>query len=274
LTSKAWNDNKVGAHHAIIPTARSMDGNKLSQNEQRIYALVARQYLLQFYGPFTYQEKQVVSQLAGGLFVAKQKDIIAEGWKGLFDKPQTPAKAQSDSTSTLPDVVKGDAINCIGAKVEEKQTSPPKHFTDATLLAAMTGIARYVSNPDIKKVLRETDGLGTEATRAGIIELLFKRQFLCRKGKQIHATEVGRQLANSLPEQMVLPDMTAHWESQLEAISEKTMSYEQFMQPLTEGLSDLINQVSGVSFTGMKGLGKQFKKRKATRKKLKPAIKS
>jgi DNA topoisomerase-3 len=273
MTSKAWNDNKVGAHHAIIPTARSMDGNKLSHNEQRIYALIARQYLMQFYGPFAYQEKQVVSEVAGGLFVAKQKDIVVEGWKKLFAKPQSPETEHNDCNSKLPDVVKGDAINCIDAKVEEKQTSPPKHFTDATLLAAMTGIARYVSNPDIKKVLRETDGLGTEATRAGIIELLFKRQFLHRKGKQIHATEVGRQLANSLPEQMVLPDMTAHWESQLEAISEKTMSYDQFMQPLTAGLNGLINQVSGVSFAGMKGLGKPFKKRKATKRRLKPAIK-
>ena len=273
ITSKAWNDNKVGAHHAIIPTARSMDGHKLSQNEQHIYALIARQYLLQFYPPFIYLEQKIVTQVAGGLFVAKQKDIITEGWKRLLAKPQSPEKGYTDATSKLPKVAKGDAINCVDAKLEEKQTSPPKHFTDATLLAAMTGIARYVSNPDIKKVLRETDGLGTEATRAGIIELLFKRQFLCRKGKQIHATEVGRQLANSLPEQMVLPDMTAHWESQLEAISEKTMSYDQFMQPLTAGLNGLINQVSGVSFASMKGLGKPFKKRKATKRRLKPAIK-
>jgi DNA topoisomerase-3 len=273
ITSKAWNDTKVGAHHAIIPTSRSMDGHKLSQNENNIYALIARQYLIQFYPSFVYTDKRVDSEVAGGLFVAKQKDIISEGWKGLFAKQNSPEIGDSCSTSKLPYVIKGDAIRCIDTKLDEKQTSPPKHFTDATLLAAMTGIARYVSNPEIKKVLRDTDGLGTEATRAGIIELLFKRQFLRRQGKEIYATEVGRQLANNLPQQMVLPDMTAHWESQLESISEKSMTYDQFMQPLTEDLSGLINQVTGVSFTGMKGLGKPFTQRKTTTKKFKPSIK-
>ena len=95
-------------------------------------------------------------------------------------------------------------------RVSGKQTSPPKHFSDATLLSAMTGIARYVTEPSIKKVLRDTDALGTEATRAGIIELLFKREFLTRKGKEIRATDVGRQLVIALAKQMVIPDMTAH----------------------------------------------------------------
>jgi DNA topoisomerase-3 len=122
-------------------------------------------------------------------------------------------------------------------------------------------------------VLRESDGLGTEAKRSGIIALLFKWKLLSRKSKEIHATEVGCQLVNSPPEQMVLPPMTAYWESQLEAISEKNMKYGQFMQPLTEGLSGLIDQVVDVNFSGMKGMGKKFMKRKATRKRAKPAAK-
>ena len=273
ITGKAWNDSKVSAHHAIIPTARSMDGTKLTKDEKSIYELVARQYIIQFYPPFEYAEKQIDSQVEGGLFVAKQKDVLADGWKSLFPKQSGPGKDNDFSSKKLPNVAKGDQVSCTDAKLDEKQTSPPKHFTDATLLAAMTGIARYVSNPAIKKVLRDTDGLGTEATRAGIIELLFKRQFLSRKGKEIRATEVGRQLVNSLPEKMVLPDMTAHWESQLEAISEKKLKYGQFMQPLTEGLSGLIEEVGSVSFSGMKGMGKKFVKRKVTRKRSKSAAK-
>jgi DNA topoisomerase-3 len=276
ITGKAWNDSKVGAHHAIIPTARSIDGNKLTKDESNVYELIARQYLIQFYPPFEYAQKQIDSEVAGGLFVAKQKDVLTEGWKALFPKPKSPGSDSEFSSKKLPNVVKGDPVSCIDAKLDEKQTSPPKYFTDATLLAAMTGIARYVSNPDIKKVLKETDGLGTEATRAGIIELLFKRQFLTRKGKEIRATDVGRQLVNSLPEQMVLPDMTAHWESQLEAISEKSMKYGEFMQPLTTGLANLIEEVSSVNFAGMKGMGtkrigKTFSKRKPIRKRTKPA---
>lgn len=267
IVGKAWNDSKVGAHHAIIPTARAINSDKLSQHERNIYALIARQYLLQFFPPFEYAEKRIDSEVAGGVFVAKQKDVLSDGWKWLFPKKNSPVDGGGWTNKNLPNLVKGDPVTCTKALLDEKQTSPPMHFNDATLLAAMTGIARYVSNPEIKKVLRDTDGLGTEATRAGIIELLFKRQFLTRKGKEIHATEVGRQLVNSLPKQMVLPDMTAHWESQLEAISERGISYHQFMQPLTEGLSGLIKQVNGVNFDGLKGLGKKFSKSKMTRKK-------
>lgn len=167
---------------------------------------------------------------------------------------------QGFSAKRLPQVKKGDAVNCSDAQLVEKQTSPPKHFTDATLLSAMTGIARYVNDPAVKKVLRETDGLGTEATRAGIIELLFNREFLARKGKEIRATIIGRQLITSLPESMGYPDMTANWESQLEAICQREISYGHFMQPMTQGLQQLITDVGAVEFRGLQGLGKAPKK--------------
>lgn len=267
--SKAWNDSKVSAHHAIIPTSKSVDSNRLTKNEKCIYELISRQYLIQFYPDFEYAEKQIDHDVAGGLFIAKQKDVLHNGWKVLLPSRKTNEKEDGYSAGNLPNVNKGDQVTCLNGNVDEKKTSPPKHFTDASLLSAMTGIARYVQNPEIKKVLRDTDGLGTEATRAGIIELLFKRQFLSKKGKEIHATDVGRQLVNSLPAQMVLPDMTAHWESQLEAISDKRMNYIQFMQPLSNGLIELINQVGKVTFSGMSGMGKKFtsRKRKAPRKK-------
>lgn len=272
LKSKAWNDAKVSAHHAIIPTSRSLDGSRLSADELKIYELVARQYLMQFYPAFQYQEKQIDTEVAGGLFISRQKEVVHKGWKALFPEKRTSATHKTGSIEEdefssikLPNVIKGENVTCIDGQLDEKQTSPPRHFTDATLLAAMTGIARYVSNPEIKKVLRDTDGLGTEATRAGIIELLFKRDFLSKKGKEIHATEVGRRLILSLPEMMVLPDMTAHWESQLEAIADKRMSYGQFMTPMLSGLDQLVYQVSNIQFEGLKGHGKPFrKKRKST----------
>ena len=106
----------------------------------------------------------------------------------------------------------------------------------------MSNIARFVQDPELKKVLKETDGLGTEATRAGIIELLFKRQFLQRVGKTIQATEVGRKLIESLPDSLTLPDMTALWEMQLNAISQKEQSYQGFVSPLQERLRNIINK--------------------------------
>ncbi|BBG30634.1 DNA topoisomerase III [Zymobacter palmae] len=269
LKSKAWNDAKISAHHAIIPTSRAMAAERLTQDESNVYALVARQYLMQFYPPFEYAEHQIDSEIEGGLFIARQTSVIAEGWKALLPPQKHAGQGSEAGAPALPDVTAGDPVTCTDGKVDEKQTTPPKRFTDATLLAAMTGIARFVSDPEVKKVLRETDGLGTEATRAGIIELLFKRQFLIKKGKEIHSTEIGRQLVGSLPERMVAPDMTAHWESQLEAISEKQMRYGQFMQPLTEGLNTLIAEVGHSNFSALRGMGKKTvrKARRTTRKK-------
>ena len=188
--------------------------------------------------------------------------MLQNGWKARLPERKANPEDTEFSALQLPKVVKGENVLCTDGRLHEKQTSPPKHFTDATLLGAMTGIARYVADPEIKKVLRETDGLGTEATRAGIIELLFKRGFLIKHGKEIHATEVGRRLILALPEVMVLPDMTAHWESQLEAIAEKRISYKQFMTPMLDGLNSLVEQVATIRFTGLQGQGKAPVRRK------------
>ena len=270
LKSKAWNDSEVGAHHAIIPTSTSMDSSRLSREELQIYELIARQYLMQFYPPFVYAEHHIDSEVAGGLFTAKQKSVIAQGWKALLPGDKNNEQDADFAPNPLPDVKQGDVLQCVDGQLDEKQTSPPKHFTDATLLAAMTGIARYVTDPEIKKILRETDGLGTEATRAGIIELLFKRQFLTKQGKEIRATDIGKKLINSLPERMVVPDMTAHWESQLEAICDKRLRYNDFMLPMVDGLKALLGEVDAQKqhFAGLNGLGKNpFQKRKHTPRK-------
>jgi DNA topoisomerase-3 len=151
-------------------------------------------------------------------------------------------------------------------------TQAPKSFTDATLLAAMTGIARYVQDPEIRKTLRETDGLGTEATRAGIIDLLFRRRFLVRQGKSIKGTPTGRALILALPATATTPDMTALWEQSLGQIAERHASYQQFMGPLTDQLNALIEgarQDSGASFSALPkaapGAGKpRFTRRKSS----------
>lgn len=274
IKSKAWNDAKVSAHHAIIPTMKVMDGQRLSANEAHIYDLVAKQYLVQFYPHYEYVDKQIDTEVAGGLFIARQTDPLVQGWKlVLFPRQAAAASKKPDKNAPIPlPVVKlNDQVTCTDASLIEKETTPPRHFTDATLLSAMTGIARYVSDTAIKKVLRETDGLGTEATRAGIIELLFRREYLTRKGKEIHSTDIGRQLITSLPERMGRPDMTAHWESQLDAISQREINYAHFMHPMTAGLNDLVYELNGVVFSGLKGRGtatgkSKFKKYSKTKK--------
>jgi DNA topoisomerase-3 len=158
-----------------------------------------------------------------------------------------------EEAGTLPALKEGR--NCCASGGAAGEDDPaPKPFTDATLLAAMTGIARYVQDPEIRKTLRETDGLGTEATRAGIIDLLFKRRFLVRQGKSIKATPTGRALVQALPTTATTPDMTALWEQSLGQIAERHGSYQQFMGPLTEQLNGLIEgarQDSGASFSAL-----------------------
>ena len=111
-----------------------------------------------------------------------------------------------------------------------------------------------MQDKDLKKILRATDGLGTEATRAGIIELLFKRGFLTKKGRYIHSSDAGRALIHSLPEMAARPDMTAHWESVLTQISEKQCRYQDFMQPLVGTLFQLIDQARSTPVRQFRGL--------------------
>ncbi len=258
LVSKAWNDKKITAHHAIIPTEKSPENINLNTFEKNIYLLIVRQYLVQFYPAYIYQQTKVNLLIAGGHFNTQAKTEKQLGWKVLFPQGKK-AKAANDSNQedqreheqTLPPLTSGQVLHCQQGELLEKHTSPPQSFTDATLLAAMTGIARYVSDPAIKKVLKETDGLGTDATRAGIIDLLFKRGFLQRIGKSITATDVGIALVNALPEMATLPDMTAQWEATLTAISEKNSSYLSFMQPLTHTVTDMVYGASQQSFSGL-----------------------
>ena len=258
LRSKAWNNTKITAHHAIIPTAKQLSLARLSMTEQRLYLLIARQYLAQFYPDYRYSETKVDLTISNGLFRVKAKVEVLAGWKQIYrnESAQPAVEKQPEQSaehliSSLPPLHIGQILRCVDADVLEKNTQPPQHFTDATLLAAMTGISRYVQDETIRKTLRETDGLGTEATRASIIELLFKRRYLQRQGKQILATDTGKALIKTLPEQASLPDMTAHWESALNRICQREISYNAFMQPLMTELQQMIEQAATVSIEGL-----------------------
>ncbi|UPT56113.1 DNA topoisomerase III [Dickeya zeae] len=236
--NRCWDDSKVDAHHAIIPTARSAR-TSLTEQENQVYGLVARQYLMQFCADAVFRKCVIELDIAGGKFVAKARFLAEAGWRTLLGHKE---RDEENEGMPLPVVAKGDELLCERGEVVERQTQPPRPFTDATLLSAMTGIARFVQDKALKKILRETDGLGTEATRAGIIELLFKRAFLIKKGRYIHSTDAGKALIHALPPIAAHPDMTAHWEATLTQISEKRCRYQDFMQPLTQSLYELIQQ--------------------------------
>jgi DNA topoisomerase-3 len=268
--SKAWNDKKVDAHHGIIPTQKI--SNNLTGVDAKVYALICRNYLAQFLPTHEFYAVRVEVEIGTGLFVAVAKELITQGWKCLFvlsnkNKKSTPDE-NNDVPQLLPSLRKGQSLKSLQGDVLEKHTSPPKAYTDASLLAAMTGISAHVTDPQLRKILRDTDGLGTEATRAGIIELLFSRGFLSRAGKTITSTITGRSLIESLPDMATYPDMTARWESELSAISEGKSQYKTLMVPLEQQLTDLVIQSREVMPQGLAGLGNSSfgKKRRAPSK--------
>ncbi|MCS6211399.1 DNA topoisomerase III [Shewanella baltica] len=277
LKSKAWDDKKVDAHHAIVPTEKTANLSSLSQRERQLYLHIARQYLAQFYPAYCYSETTVQVTIEGGLFNTKARQDKSLGWKQLFARQEPNGSKTSGNTTEesagkddeendefigqLPPLKLGQVLHCTRGELLEKNTQPPKAFTDATLLGAMTGISRYVTDAEIRKILKETDGLGTEATRAGIIELLFKRGFLQRLGKSIVSTDVGKGLINSLPASATTPDMTALWEASLNGICHKETSYQAFMQPLLGTLSTLIQNAGAQLPTALNGLqGQGYRK--------------
>lgn len=239
IKSKAWNDKKVDAHHAIIPTPKQANVNALSGNEMKVYQLIARQYLMQFYPAAVYAEAKLVFDIAGGTFIAKGRQLVSPGWKALMGKTDK----EDDGIDAVPPLAEGTVLTCREGEIKDRKTEPPKHFTEATLLQAMTGIARYVADKELKKILRETDGLGTEATRAGILDTLFKRQLLTRQGKSILSSPAGRGLIHALPMDSTYPDMTAHWEHQLQGMAERNQAYQPFMQALEQRIDGLMGEV-------------------------------
>jgi DNA topoisomerase-3 len=275
--SKAWNDAKVDAHHAIIPTVKK--ANNLVGNEAKIYALIARNYLAQFLPKHEYYAVRAEIKIANGLFIATANELILKGWKSIFIQRSDSGSSSKNGDNgennspaqSIPKLSVQQPLRSLDAELVNKKTSPPKPYTDASLLSAMTGISAHVRDPQLKKILRETDGLGTEATRAGIIELLFTRNFLKRTGKTINATPAGRALILALPEEATYPDMTARWEAELSAISEGQSKYEQLMQPLEQTLTHLLVQSRDIVPSGLKGLGKAsyLKKRRSSKAKAK-----
>ncbi len=230
IQSRCFNDKEVGAHHAIIPTMKSTSVH-LTDDEKTIYFLIARQYLMQFCDNAKYATRTIELEIAKGVFKARSKVLVEAGFKALLGKDETDV-----SSEFLPKVCKGQKLFCQKGEVVEKQTTPPLHFSDATLLSAMTNIARFVKDPSLKKTFRETDGLGTEATRASIIQLLFDRDFIEKKGRTICATVAGQALYDALPDAVKKPDITALWEQDLNKMVKDSKIYHSFMNKLISEL--------------------------------------
>ena len=234
LRSKAWDDARVGAHHALAPTGRPADMDRLNRDEANLFRLIARNVLAQFYPALETYETQAIFELLDERFKAQGREILEPGWKPLF--------TTRDDVPALPPLTRGEPATATDASSENRETRPPEPFTDASLIKAMMNIARYVEDPAVKRTLRESDGLGTEATRAGIIETLLTRGYLVRDRKAIKATRTGHALIDSLPSAATRPERTALWEQRLSAIADNQDAPAPFLEALVSDLRALLGQ--------------------------------
>lgn len=242
--SRAFNDKKVTAHHAIIPTTQAVNIVVLSERERNVLNSVRLHYIAQFYAPFEFVHKHIIAEIAGQKFQVKGKTPMTQGWRVLFPEllMANPEDERDETALQLPKVIQGEPARVANAKQEDKMTRPSPHFTEATLLGAMENIARFVTEPEIKKILKETSGLGTVATRASIIEGALSKGYLIRKARTLRVTEKAKQLLSLVPEAVSSPGLTAHWEQQLEQIVQKAMTLTDFQEEMNTWISMLVGE--------------------------------
>ena len=236
IKSAAWDTKKVEAHHAIIPTGH-LDKN-LAGEEQKVFEVIARGYVRQFYPDMRYIDQKVLASLAGSTWKATGRVVTDPGWTVVDGGP-------SKSTELPRGMKQSDPVECAGAGYEQKQTSPPSRFSKATLLEAMSQIHLFCRQKSLREKLKENSGLGTEATRTSIIDGLVKRKLLTQKGKQLVSSEFGRKLVDSVPNVLRDPGTTALWEDSLGSVAKGESSEVEFLRMQEQLVSSLTSQVIG-----------------------------
>ncbi|WP_429501164.1 DNA topoisomerase 3 (plasmid) [Robbsia andropogonis] len=255
---RAFNDKRITAHHAIIPTRSArVQLSALSKTEQLVYDLIRRRYLMQFMGDYRFQKSVIEVVCAGERFRATGSVPIAPGWKAaaLAGKAQKKSKDDgndADAEVTLPSVEIGASARNLACTVQKKLTQPPKRYTEGTLLQAMESIDKEIDDPRLKAIMRnkEKAGIGTDATRAGIIENLFKRDYIAndaKKKSEIVPQAKGIALINLLEKfapRLVDPVLTAEWEDKLSQIEAGQVELKQFETELGDWVRTLTVEVS------------------------------
>lgn len=249
IRSKAWNDKKITAHHAIIPTGVKRSGS-LNANESRLYELIVRRYLSQFYPDYEYDRTVVDIAIGDDRFKSIGKRVVVTGWRLVVQDGRE--KGEKDEP-VLPKLAQDDPLAVSECRVDDKETKPPARYTEGTLIQAMKNVGKWVENPALKKRLKDTSGIGTEATRASIIELLLKRGFIVKQKKHLVSSEKARSLIDVLPEPVKDPATTAVWEQALEDIAQGNGDPDRFVEDQANMVSRLVERVK------QQGMQAQFK---------------
>lgn len=244
--ARVFDDNHVDpAHHAIIPTRTTPDISKLSQIELRLYHLVARYFAAQFYPDHVQHKSKATIDAGGAIFKATGSQVRVLGWKAVLGSALTriAVSAARDDTNPnpLPYMQVGDPLKLVREMPSDHVTSPPDHFTEATLIAAMKNIGRHVADEAQRKALEQASGLGTAATRADIIHKSVERGYLARAPHQktIRATARANALIASLPQSVTSPATTAIWEMKLDQVANGVIPTDRFVDQIASWVSDI-----------------------------------
>lgn len=243
-SKKVFDSSKVTDHHAIIPTG--IPASNLTDMERHVYDLVARRFISVFYPDCKFSTTTVNGKVDDVEFKVSGKQILDPGWRVLYEKePQTAdsdSRKAQDEERTLPAFTKGET-GSHAPTLTEKWTTPPKYYTEATLLRAMETAGKFVEDEELRAALKE-NGIGRPSSRANIIETLFKRRYIRRERKNIVATPTGIELIDTIKEELLKScELTGIWEKKLRDIEHRKYDAGQFINELKEQITTIVNEV-------------------------------
>ncbi|VVN70480.1 DNA topoisomerase III [Pseudomonas fluorescens] len=239
LRSRAWNDAKITAHHAIIPTTEPANLGRMSEQERQVYELIRSHYLVQFLPHHEFDRTGVELECGEERLTAVGKQILVQGWKGLLSE-NAEDDEPSQKSQVLPVLQQGTQCAVDDVELKSMRTTAPKPLTEGDLIKAMKNVAKLVKHPRLKQKLRDTTGIGTEATRAGIIKGLIDRGYLLKKKRALTASAAAHTLIEAVPAAVADPGMTAIWEQALDEIEAGRLTLDAFVAKQAHWITQLI----------------------------------
>ena len=239
-SKKVFDDKKVTDHHAIIPTGVVPSG--VSPDEQKIYITITKRFISVFYEDCLVSNTTVIGLVEKVEFKATGKQIIKPGWRAVYATEKEEDKSDSDDENLMPSFEKGES-GSHEPEIQEKDTRPPKFYTEATLLRAMETAGKTVDDDELREAMKE-NGIGRPSTRANIIETLFRRRYIQKQKKNIHATVTGIDLIGTIKSDLLKsPELTGQWEHKLRLIEKGEYSVDTFKKELIQMVVDITNNV-------------------------------
>ncbi len=240
------NNAKVTDHHAIIPTEEAVSLCDLTGPEKNIYDLVVRRFLAVLMPPHEYEQISLTLQIGSCSFTASGKRVLEPGWKAAYDRSFAAMEEEGEETEEqqrLPELQKGQRLKTRKLRLTIGKTTPPARYTEASLLTAMEHPQGQVADRALQKILQETSGLGTPATRADIIEKLFSSFYIERQGKSLVPTSKGIQLVGLAPAELRSAELTARWEDRLARIAKGQERDKDFVDQMRQYAAKLVKDV-------------------------------